>query len=227
VGGPAPAPAPEPPAAPEPAPVPPPAPAPDPAPDPAPAGFTKSGDILDSGSIDVGDRFTAGNRTIVFDATTNRYLELVTAPAPMTWAEADAAATAAGGALASPSTDARMTFIKQAYTNVDLPEGGAASGSNGAWIGLRQSAGGTLPGDNWAFLNGDTLPGASLLWNRPSEPNDGGSVSEAAQEDFGALFYGKTGAISDLEMIYDAGVTGFTDRQTKYLVEWTAKENVK
>ena len=151
--GPAPAPAPEPPAAPEPAPVPPPA----PPSDTAPAGFTKSGDILDSGSIDVGDRFTAGTRTIVFDATGNRYLELVTAAAPVTWAEAEAAAIAAGGALASPSTNARMTFIKQAYTNVDLPEGGAASGSNGAWIGLRQSAGGALPGDNWAFFNGETL----------------------------------------------------------------------
>ena len=44
----------------------------------------------------------------------------------------EAAATAAGGALASPSTSAKMTFIKQAYTNVDLPEGGAASAS-GAW----------------------------------------------------------------------------------------------
>ncbi len=221
--GPAPAPAPEPPAAPQPAPVPPPAPAPG---DPAPAGFTKSGDILDSGSIDVGDRFTAGTRTIVFDATGNRYLELVTAPAPLTWAEAEAAATAAGGALASPSTSAKMTFIKQAYTNVDLPEGGAASGGNGAWIGLRQTAGGALPGDNWAFLNGEALPGDSLLWNRPSEPNDGGSPTEGAREDFGALFYGKTGAISDLEMIYDAGVTG-TDKQTKYLVEWTTKESVK
>lgn len=212
--------------APTPVPAPAPAPTPNPA-DPTPVGFAKTGDILSAAGADVGDRFVKDARVIVLDATAGKYYELVTPAAAITWDEANAAATTAGGILASPSTDARMTFVKQAYTSTDLPDGGAATGTNGAWIGVLQAAGGLLPGDNWSFLDGTALPGASPLWNKPGEPNDGGSAAEVGAENFGALFYGKTAAVTDLEMIYDAGASGSTDRQSKYLIEYAASAAIK
>ena len=152
----------------------------------------------------MGDTYTAGTRTVVFDSVNNRYYELKAAAA-VDYATAKAAATTAGGILASPSDAAKMAFIKVAFA-AQLPLGGAASGGNGAWIGLEQAPGGAAPGDNWTFLDGTTLAGTSSLWNKPTEPNDGGNATEVGAENFGAIFAGKTAAETDLELIYDAGL---------------------
>jgi hypothetical protein len=199
-------------------------PAPPPAADPAPAGFTKTGDILTTaGSIDIGDVFTAGSRTVVFDTVNSRYYELKSGT-PVDYATAKAAAATAGGLLASPSDAAKMAFIKVAF-QAQLPLGGAATGANGAWIGLEQAPSSPTPGDGWTFLDGTALPGASALWNKPTEPNDAGNATESNSENFGAIFAGKTNVETDLELIYDAGV-GATSTQPMYLIEYATKEAI-
>jgi hypothetical protein len=199
-------------------------PAPPAATDPTPAGFTKAGDVLTTaGSLDVGDTYTAGARTVVYDSVHKRYYELKTGPA-VDYATAKAAATTAGGILASPSDAAKMAFIKVAFA-AQLPLGGAATGGNGAWIGVEQAPGGATPGDNWAFLDGTPLPATSSLWNKPGEPNDGGGSAETGSENFGAIFAGKTAAETDLELIYDAGVAA-SATQPMYLIEFATKEAV-
>ena len=218
--GPAPAPAPEP--------GPGPAPAPEPAPEPIPAGFAKTGEVMVAG-VDVGDAFTdsTNTRKLAFDAVNNRYYELKTAAAPISWADAGTAAATAGGVLASPSDVVKMAFVKQAFGAL-LPLGPAASGKNGAWIGLQQAASSAAKDAGWTFLDTVALPPASPLWNA-GEPNDGGSVAptDVNVENFGAIFAGPTADDTDLKMIYDAGETGSTDTQTMYLMEFPSKEAVK
>lgn len=234
-------PAPQPPAAEPPAtPAPAPTPVPEtPAPaDPKPAGFTKSTTSPEvfaaDGTTDVGDRYVSDTnlaRTVVYDAVAAKYYELVTLvlPAPpLTWTDARIAAQSVGGDLASPSSDEKMLFIKQAYTrDADLPGGGTASGSNGAWIGLEQAASSATKDSGWKFLDGVDLAPASPLWNL-DEPNDGGGApAEGNIENFAAIFHGRDPVATDLGMIYDAGQVGVTDKQPKYLMEYPNKAAVK
>jgi hypothetical protein len=192
--------------------------------DPTPAGFTKTGEILTvAGSIDVGDTFTAGSRTVVYDSVNKRYYEFVAAPA-ISQAAAKKAAVDAGGQLASPSSVAKMAFIKVAFPAPKLPVGDDATGGNGAWIGLEQAAGSTELAAGWTFLDGSPLPADTLLWNKPTEPNDADGAENGA-ENFAAIFGGKTTAETDLEMIYDAGA-GTAATQDAYLIEYATKEAI-
>ena len=223
-----PAPVPPPVAVEEPAPVPPPV-----AVDPTPAGFVKTVDIFSAANDDVGDKFTKDARTIVYDKVHDRYYELVTAAAPLIYTDAKAAAVTAGGALASPSDVAKMTFVKQAFGAGALPGGTGvtASGSNGAWIGLEQT-GTTSPTDTWTFLDGKPLAADSTLWNVvQSQPDDAGASGESGLENYGALFYGMTDAETDVGMIYDAGMeppnSNPTHLQPMYLIEYLTKDAIK
>jgi hypothetical protein len=190
--------------------------------------------VTNAAGADVGDKFAnaGATRTVVYDATAAKYYELVTLVTPISWTDAKTAAEAAGGLLASPSTEAKMTFVKQAYTNADLPDRGAADGTNGAWIGAQQADNSPSPGEGWAFLDGSPLPANSPLWNTAGgavEPNDGDSVENNA-ENFAALFYGTTLAAPtdplDLKIIYDAG-SGGTATQPKYLIQYDTKAAIQ
>jgi hypothetical protein len=179
--------------------------------------------------VDVGDAFTdsTNTRKLAFDAVNNRYYELKTATLPISWVDAGTAAATAGGALASPSDAAKLAFVKQAFGSL-LPLGGAATGKNGAWIGLQQAPSSAAKDAGWTFLDSVALPLASPLWNA-GEPNDGASAGPADSnaENLGAIFAGPTDAEADLRMIYDAGAAGVTDTQTMYLMEFASREAVK
>jgi len=224
-----PAPAPVPPPVETPAPpaeVPPPVetPAPPPAADPTPAGFTKAGDVTSTVG-DIGDVYkdSTNTRTVVLNAANNRYYEVVTKP--LTWAAAEADAVVLGGKLASPSDAASLLVIKLAFGTV-LPLGGAASGSNGAWVGLQQAPSSAAKDAGWTFVDSTALPPASPFWN-PGEPNDAAGATEGNLENFAAIFAGMTAAETDLKMFYDAGATGSTDVQPMYVLEFENKAAVK
>ncbi len=221
-----PAPAPVEPPAP-PAEVPPPVetPAPPPGPvDPTPAGFTKAGEVT-AATGDVGDVYkdSTNTRTVVLNAANNRYYEVITKP--LTWTAAEADAVTLGGKLASPSDAASLLVIKLAFGSV-LPLGGAATGANGAWVGLLQAPGSAAKDAGWTFVDTTALPPASPFWNA-GEPNDAAGAAEANAENFGAIFAGASADEADLKMFYDAGATGSTDVQPMYVLEFENKEAVK
>jgi hypothetical protein len=173
-----------------------------------------AGDSLSKVKIDVIALKPGGNpAALQFDPVTGHGYELVTASG--TWADANAAVAAAarGGYLAVLDTPQEMQQVND-WFNL-----GAATGSNGTWIGAQQAADSASPGAGWSWVNGTPLDAsaASPLWNNQggaAEPNDADGT-ENNQENFGAIFEG-TGT----NLIYDAGATGSTEIQTAYLIEY-------
>lgn len=228
-----------PPAAPPPVGVPPPAgPPPVQPPAPAPANTAPTGDnkqvpltAEDTTAVGAIPFFDADGDTLASitvtgitvgeapaDTATNNYekigttiYELVANPAGLTWTQANEAAIAKGGTLAILDTAEEITGVKSAFGNVFDTGGGGAM--DGTWVGLSQLADQAGTGDGWTWVNGTALAGDSLLWNKPTEPNDIDGT-ENNEENFGAI-YDAEGAPVPTAVIFDTN-----GPLTQYLIEY-------
>jgi hypothetical protein len=117
-----------------------------------------------------------------FFSQTGHFYEVILAPAQITWEEAQAAATARGGYLATILTEAENSFVFNLVNNPSFwREGG--TNSFGPWIGGFQPPGSSEPDGGWTWVNGDgsfaTGSGAYTNWS-PGALNDFGGIESWA-----------------------------------------------
>lgn len=112
----------------------------------------------------------------------HRY-EPVIAAAPISWHDAQHAAQAAGGTLATLTSAAENAFV---FSLIDAPAYWRAAGPNnfGPWIGAFQPPAGAEPNGGWTWVTGE--PFALTSW-RSGQPDESG----CGVEDF-TLFWTAT-----------------------------------
>ena len=156
--------------------------------------------------------------TMVFDEASGHGYQFV-GGGDLTWAQANAAAIAAGGHLLVADSAAELGLMRDSFAGAAADGLGAASGLTGTWVGLTQATtGATTPGEGWAWesvtgvqAGGAAFPGDSALWNA-GEPNDLDGTENG--EDQSAAIYQGTGA-TDTALIYDWNTT-----LPNYIVEY-------
>ena len=95
------------------------------------------------------------------------YYMPVAAPGGISWDGANAAATTAGGYLATITSSAENEFV---FSLIDDPQyWGTAAYVSGPWLGGSQPPGAPEPGGGWEWVTGE--PFSYTNWY-PGEPND-------------------------------------------------------
>ncbi len=97
------------------------------------------------------------------------WYEAVLLPQGITFGEASAMATNAGGHLATLTSSAENNFAFSLVTNIAYWFQDGAGNSQGPWIGGVQSPAGPEPAGGWGWVTGE--PWAFTNWS-PNEPND-------------------------------------------------------
>lgn len=149
------------------------------------------------------------------------FYEVVVVPAGLTWTEAEAAARARGGALASLNTAAENRFVwsliagQPRYWSRSLRQG--QTDGVGPWIGLVQVRHHQQePAQGWRWLSGDALGEASWA---PGRPNNLEQI-----EDYGHFFRvagsGLEASWNDLPNDPRELKSVRTDRPVAYIVEY-------
>jgi hypothetical protein len=105
------------------------------------------------------------------------YYDVVSVPAGISWTSANAAASAAGGYLATITSAAENAFIFDNLVNDPLYWNQEPGGSNlGPWLGGYQTSdNGSQPAANWAWVNAEPFSYAN--WHS-GEPNNYTGVLE-------------------------------------------------
>jgi hypothetical protein len=140
-------------------------------------GFTHGDGALD---------FPQATRWLASTGGNDHYYAVVSAPAGVSWSSANRSAVAAGGYLATITSQQENDIVASiiddpAYWNAELNTGN----SLGPWIGGRQEPNETTPSAGWTWVTGE--PFVYTNWNA-GEPND----ALGANEDF--LHYFCTGS---------------------------------
>lgn len=137
------------------------------------------------------------------------------------WSDAQAAAAAAGGHLATITSAAEDDFVwsiasrTELWTVVTQP---AWTGAKGPWLGLKQAPGNTVPWQGWAWVTGEPFEFAA--WSG-GEPNDGCSPND---ED--ALNYlGPSPSFRRWNDFPGEVACGGWGLPRSYIVEWSADCN--
>jgi hypothetical protein len=102
-----------------------------------------------------------------FFPSTGHYYEVISVrPQQITWEEAQAAATARGGYLATISSAVENSFVFNLVNNSIYWRNGGTN-SFGPWIGGYQPAGSSEPDGGWTWVNGEGsfAPGSSAYAN--------------------------------------------------------------
>jgi hypothetical protein len=158
--------------------------------------------------------------TLLFDDATGHAYQFVAAPAAVSWADANAAATAAGGHLLVINSAEELGMIRDGFATATAAGLGDSSGTNGTWIGLSQAAGAAAPGDGWSWVSNLGVPNGGPAvagtpdagWNT-GEPNDTDGA-ESGQDDWGALYQGTSP--TDTALMYDWDASGLPN----YIIEF-------
>jgi hypothetical protein len=112
----------------------------------------------------------------------NHYYEAFAAPNGVTWFEAEAAATAAGGYLATITSAPENGFVFSLVNDQQFWgtfPGSEACTNAGPWLGGFQPDGSLEPGGNWQWVTGESFTYTN--WES-GEPNNLG-ISGANEED--------------------------------------------
>jgi hypothetical protein len=143
--------------------------------------------------------------TLQFDEATGHAYQFVAGPG-ISWADANAAAIAAGGHLLVIDSTAELELVRDSFATATAAGLGGSTGADGTWIGLTQAAGSATLTDGWAWTSvtgveagGAAFPGAGSTWNA-GEPNDSDD-NEDGQDQWGAIYQG--GSPTDTALIYD------------------------
>lgn len=115
----------------------------------------------------------AGERAVIYSPTTQHYYEFQSAPAPLTWDAATAAAVARGGHLFTGDAAGEVEFVRSsfsfaagtpapAYGGLQITE---SDGSLGAWIGLAAAPGPSPTASDgvWSWVKTDGTVGGTAL----------------------------------------------------------------
>ncbi len=98
------------------------------------------------------------------------FYDIVSAPGTISWEDANSAATAAGGYLATITSQAENDFVFGLVNNAIYWDG-----SSGPWLGGFQSPATQQPAANWQWVTGE-------VWNytawQAGQPNDSGGKDE-------------------------------------------------
>lgn len=129
-------------------------------------------------------------------ANGNSY-QIVNVSGGITWADAKAAATTAGGYLATITSAEENAFI---HTTLGV-------GTAPLWLGGFQPAGSLEPAGGWGWDNGEAWGYTNWL---NGEPNNGGGVENAL-----AFFFNTSGQWNDAPSTYLYNDGG-------YVIEWSA-----
>lgn len=108
------------------------------------------------------------------------FYEVVSVPETISWEDASAAATAAGGYLATVTSRAENDFVFNLINNPAYWHG-----YSGPWVGGYQSPATQQAVANWRWVTGEAW--SYTNW-QPGQPNDsGGSAEDKLQFGFGTL----------------------------------------
>jgi hypothetical protein len=133
------------------------------------------------------------------------FYEVVSVPGNISWEDAGAAASAAGGYLATITSKAENDFVFGLVNNAAYWHG-----DSGPWLGGYQSPTTLQPNANWRWITGETW--SYTNW-QPGQPNDsGGKAEDKLQFGFGALL-SVWNDIMSVDPILDY-------QPTAYVVEW-------
>jgi len=111
----------------------------------------------------------------------DHWYDVVTTPDGINWDDAQAAAVASGGYLATLTTHAENAFafaLADAAPSAWLEVGGPFGEVSGPWLGGLQPGGSPEPFDNWTWTNGEglfTTAGYNTNWISSSPNNFGGN----------------------------------------------------
>ncbi len=143
----------------------------------------------------------------VEDGGNDHWYQVVGASQAVSWSDANAAATAAGGYLATLTSSAENQL---AFDLADHPEFWTApiSANRGPWLGGFQSPGASAPDAGWQWVTGETWDFTS--WGI-GEPNDFGGEQDR--------LHFLVGANEPYEAVWnDQSVSTYSP--TSYLIEW-------
>jgi hypothetical protein len=98
------------------------------------------------------------------------FYNVISVPATISWDAANASATAAGGYLATVTSQAENEFVFSLVSNATYWHG-----SSGPWLGGYQSPASTQPDANWQWVTGE--PWSYTNWQE-GQPNDAGGKNE-------------------------------------------------
>lgn len=133
------------------------------------------------------------------------FYEAVSVTVPITWEEASAAATAAGGYLATITSQAENNFVFTLVNNAAYWHG-----SSGPWLGGYQFPATQTPSANWRWVTGEAW--SYTNW-QTGQPNDSGGKAEDK------LQFGFAPLTSNWNDIMSVDPTS-AYRPTAYVVEW-------
>ena len=133
------------------------------------------------------------------------FYDVVSVPGTISWEDADAAAIAAGGYLATITSQAENDFVFLLVNNAAY-----LLGSSGPWVGGYQSPATGQPAANWHWVTGEA-------WNytnwQSGQPNDSGGKAEDK------LQFGFAPSVSTWNDIMSIDPTP-AYRPIAYIVEW-------
>lgn len=133
------------------------------------------------------------------------FYDVVSVPGTITWEDANAAAIAAGGYLATITSQAENDFVFLLVNNATCWHG-----SSGPWLGGYQSPATQQPNANWRWVTGEAW--SYTNW-QSGQPNDsGGKVEDKLQ--FG--FASRVATWNDIMSIEPTSAY----RPIAYVVEW-------
>jgi hypothetical protein len=108
------------------------------------------------------------------------FYDVVSVPSTISWEEADVAAAAAGGHLATITSEAENGFVFSLINNASHWHG-----YSGPWLGGYQSPAAQQPNANWNWVTGEAW--SYTRW-QTGQPNDsGGRAEDKLQFGFGLL----------------------------------------
>ncbi len=151
---------------------------------------TKSDQALSvSSSNDPGQTIGIVNPTLstatLIDVISDKVYSIQTGQ--MEWGEAEAEATAKGGALAKfTSSDDLVQALFQLGSDVN---------KDPLWIGLTQTTGATQPGAGWGWVSGGTLAGQPYQNWAGAQPDNGGSPEPAHNQSADALAWNQPASV--------------------------------
>jgi hypothetical protein len=108
------------------------------------------------------------------------FYDVVSAPATISWEDANAAAAAAGGYLATITSRAENDFVFSLVNNAKYWHG-----SSGPWLGGYQSPATVQPNSNWRWVTGEAWDYTNWQTGQPN--HSGGKVEDKLQFGFAAL----------------------------------------
>ncbi len=151
---------------------------------------TKSDQALSvSSSNDSGQTIGIVNPTLststLIDVISDKVYSIQTGQ--MEWGEAEADATAKGGALAKfTSSDDLAQALFQLGSDVN---------KDPLWIGLTQTTGATQPGAGWGWVSGGTLAGQTYQNWAGGQPDNGGSPEPSHNQSADALAWNQPASV--------------------------------